>query len=79
MTREAYHNALKKLQDEVLLMGEMVSNAIRKSVEALQKRDIGHHGNIYQGFYQWFIAHQNVYLGNPLCVVAHAFEIRHNA
>lgn len=40
MSREAYHKALKKLEDEVLFMGEMVSNAIRKSVESLQKRDI---------------------------------------
>ncbi len=38
--REAYHTALKKLEDEVLLMGQMVANAIRKSVESLQKRDI---------------------------------------
>ncbi|MFO0795767.1 MAG: phosphate signaling complex protein PhoU, partial [Candidatus Brocadiaceae bacterium] len=40
MAREAYHTALKKLEDEVLLMGEMVANAVRKSVEALKKRDI---------------------------------------
>lgn len=39
MTRELYHKALNSLQDEVLKMGEMVKNAIRKSVEALQKRD----------------------------------------
>jgi phosphate transport system protein len=40
MTREAYHKALKNLENEVLRMGEMVAHAIRKSVEALQKRDI---------------------------------------
>ncbi|MFN3532682.1 MAG: phosphate signaling complex PhoU family protein, partial [Candidatus Brocadia sp.] len=40
MTREAYHKALKNLEDEVLQMGKMVANAIRKSVESLQKRDI---------------------------------------
>ncbi len=40
MTREVYHNALKNLQDEVLKMGEMVANAIRKTVEALRKRDM---------------------------------------
>ncbi|HHT9130238.1 MAG TPA: phosphate signaling complex protein PhoU [Candidatus Brocadiaceae bacterium] len=39
MTRELYHKALKNLQDEVLQMGEMVANSIRKSVESLQKRD----------------------------------------
>ena len=40
MTREAYHNALINLQDEVLEMAGMVANAIKKSVESLQKRDI---------------------------------------
>lgn len=39
MTREVYHRALKNLEDEVLKMGNMVTDAIRKSVEALQKRD----------------------------------------
>jgi phosphate transport system protein len=40
MTRNAYHNALQSLQDEVLKMGEMVTKAIKESVETLQKRDI---------------------------------------
>ena len=40
MTREVYHKALKDLQDEVLKMGEMVANAIRKTVAALRKKDI---------------------------------------
>lgn len=40
MTREVYHKALKDLQDEVLKMGEMVAGAIRKTVEALRKKDI---------------------------------------
>ncbi|HHT9114441.1 MAG: phosphate signaling complex protein PhoU [Planctomycetes bacterium] len=40
MTREAYHKALKNLQDEVLEMAGMVANAIKKSVESLQKRDM---------------------------------------
>jgi len=40
VTREAYHNALINLQDEVLEMAGMVANAIKKSVESLQKRDI---------------------------------------
>ncbi|MDR4506934.1 MAG: phosphate signaling complex protein PhoU [Candidatus Brocadiaceae bacterium] len=39
MSRKAYHEALKQLQDEVLNMGEMVSNAIRESIQALQARD----------------------------------------
>lgn len=40
MTREAYHKALINLQDEVLEMAGMVANAIKKSVESLQKRDM---------------------------------------
>lgn len=40
MTREVYHKALKDLQDEVLKMGEMVADAIKKTVEALRKKDI---------------------------------------
>ncbi len=40
MTREAYHMALINLQDEVLEMAGMVANAIKKSVESLQKRDM---------------------------------------
>lgn len=40
MTREAYHKALKELQDELLTMGEMVTKAIKDSVEALKARDI---------------------------------------
>lgn len=39
MTRDVYHKALQNLQDEVLAMGKMVSVAIQKSVESLQKRD----------------------------------------
>lgn len=39
MTREVYHRALKNLEEEVLTMGSMVAEAIKKSVEALQKRD----------------------------------------
>lgn len=40
MTREAYHKALKGLQDELLAMGEMVAAAIKNSVESLKNRDI---------------------------------------
>lgn len=40
MTRDAYHNALKLLQDEVLKMGEMVAKAIKDSVETLRNRDL---------------------------------------
>ncbi|MBI5749499.1 MAG: phosphate signaling complex protein PhoU, partial [Nitrospinae bacterium] len=40
MTREAYHKALKELQNELLKMGEMVAKAIKDSVDALKTRDI---------------------------------------
>ncbi len=39
MTREAYHQALKNLQDEVLTMGDMVAIAITETVKALELRD----------------------------------------
>src|SRR3990170_2291237 len=39
MTREAYHKALKELENELLLMGDMVAKAMKDSIEALQKRD----------------------------------------
>lgn len=40
MTREAYHKALKELENEVLNMGAMVAGAVKDSIDALQKRDI---------------------------------------
>lgn len=40
MTREAYHKALKELQNELLKMGEMVAKAIKNSVDALKNRAI---------------------------------------
>src|SRR3989344_8910312 len=40
MTREAYHKALKELENELLKMGEMVATALKDSIDALQKRDI---------------------------------------
>ncbi|MDD5434778.1 MAG: PhoU domain-containing protein, partial [Nitrospira sp.] len=40
MTREAYHQSLKNVQDEVLNMAEMVKNAVYISIEALKNRDI---------------------------------------
>ena len=40
MTREAYHKALKELQDEVLKMSAMVGTAIKESMEALKDRDM---------------------------------------
>lgn len=40
MTREAYHRALKDVQDEVLKMADMVSKALRDSVESLKHRDL---------------------------------------
>ncbi|MBI4948913.1 MAG: phosphate signaling complex protein PhoU [Deltaproteobacteria bacterium] len=40
MTREAYHKALKELQDEVLKMSALVGTAIKESMEALKARDV---------------------------------------
>src|SRR3990170_4807600 len=39
MTREAYHKALKELENELLTLGEMVAKAVKDSIEALKKRD----------------------------------------
>lgn len=40
MTREAYHKALKEVQDELQAMASMVAAAIKNSMEALKSRDI---------------------------------------
>jgi len=40
MTREAYQRALKEVEEDVLEMANMVSRAIRTSVEALKNRDL---------------------------------------
>lgn len=39
MTREAYHRALKNVQDDVMKMAGMVSKALKDSMEALKHRD----------------------------------------
>ena len=39
MTREAYHKALKDVQDEVLSIADKVGKALKDSVEALKQRD----------------------------------------
>ncbi len=39
MTREAYHRALKGVQDDVMNMASLVSKALRDSIEALQQKD----------------------------------------
>lgn len=40
MTREAYHKALKEVQDELGTMASLVAAAIKNSIEALKARDI---------------------------------------
>ena len=40
MTREAYHKALKEVQDELGAMASLVAAAIKNSIEALKERDI---------------------------------------
>ena len=40
MTREAYHKALKDVQDEVIKMADRVGKALKDSIEALRQRDL---------------------------------------
>jgi len=37
--RRTFHKRLRKIQDDVLVMGSMVEKAIERSIEALKKRD----------------------------------------
>ena len=39
-TRKTFHNKLREIQDDVLIMGSMVEKAISRSIEALKKRDL---------------------------------------
>jgi phosphate transport system protein len=39
-TRTTFHERLREIQDEILIMGSMVEKAIARSVEALKKRDL---------------------------------------
>ncbi len=38
--RGSFHKSLRRIQDEVLVMGSMVEKAIARSVDALKKRDL---------------------------------------
>ncbi|MGD1119032.1 MAG: phosphate signaling complex protein PhoU [Dehalococcoidales bacterium] len=40
-TRAVFHKKLRELQDDILVMGSMVSKAILRSIEALKNRDMG--------------------------------------
>ncbi|MBI5233970.1 MAG: phosphate signaling complex protein PhoU [Deltaproteobacteria bacterium] len=40
MTREAYHQAIRSLEEEVMHMGKMAGEAVIMSVEALKTRDL---------------------------------------
>src|SRR3989304_10160088 len=40
MTREAFHKALKDLENEVTVMADMVSKALGAAMKALKERDI---------------------------------------
>ena len=40
MTRQTFHENLKHLQEEILLMGSMMEKAVERSVDALRKRDV---------------------------------------
>lgn len=39
-TRTVFHKHLREIQDEILVMGSMVSKAISRSIEALKNRDL---------------------------------------
>src|SRR4030066_747363 len=39
-TRTAFHKRLREIQDDILVMGSMVSKAILRSIEALKNRDL---------------------------------------
>jgi len=39
-TRTAFHKRLREIQDDILVMGSMVSKATTRSIEALKNRDI---------------------------------------
>jgi len=38
--RASFHKKLREIQDDILIMGSMVSKAIARSIEALQNRDL---------------------------------------
>src|SRR4030042_4412551 len=38
--RTAFHKRLREIQDDILVMGSMVSKAILRSIDALKSRDI---------------------------------------
>jgi phosphate transport system protein len=38
--RTSFHKKLREIQDDILIMGSMVSKAIARSIEALQNRDL---------------------------------------
>lgn len=40
MTRKQYEKELQRLQDELLLMGSMVNQALRQSVDSLKRQDL---------------------------------------
>jgi phosphate transport system protein len=39
-TRTAFHNKLREMQDDILVMGSMVGKAIARSIEALKNRNL---------------------------------------
>ena len=38
--RTGFHKRLREIQDDILVMGSMVSKAVTRSIEALKSRDI---------------------------------------
>jgi phosphate transport system protein len=47
MPRETFERELRKLQDDILMLGSMVEQAVREAVEALKQRDLEGARRIY--------------------------------
>ncbi len=47
MPRETFERELRKLQDDILMLGSMVEQAVRDAVEALKRRDLEAARRIY--------------------------------
>lgn len=47
MARETFERELYQLQDEILVLGDMVEQAVRESIEALKRRDLEAARRIY--------------------------------
>jgi phosphate transport system protein len=49
MTREQFHAALERMELELLTLGELATDAVQRSVEALVERDDEKAGRVVRG------------------------------